>query len=89
MRAHTSWPFGPGAPVVPWGPGGPGGPSSPAGPRTPARPWEGGGSLRFNQLTTDLQTKIEVTTDRLTPCPRAPGAPSVPSAPCSKIPAHN
>lgn len=45
MRARTTWPFGPGAPVVPWGPGGPGGPNIPAGPWTPAIPWEGEGAV--------------------------------------------
>lgn len=46
MRARTTWPFGPGAPVVPWGPGGPGGPNIPAGPWMPAIPWEGEGAVK-------------------------------------------
>lgn len=41
MRAHTSWPFAPRAPVEPWGPGGPGGPTIPGGPWRPAIPWSG------------------------------------------------
>lgn len=80
MRARTTCPFGPGAPVVPWGPGGPAGPSSPAGPWTPAIPCGGDGSVRFSKNRQKYAESWFTTT--LTLCPRAPGAPSVPSAPC-------